>query len=194
MQAYRFRLLSEEQDDFLRDIEIKPGQTYKQFHEIILQSVGIEGNELASFFICDQQWNKKKEITLIDMGLRPTENDFDEEEDKVANLVMPLLIMEDVKIKEMIDEPHQRILYEYNFLSPVTLYIELSKIIDADPKKTYPVCVKKEGALSSKSVSEQFTYLDDLDEIAILGELDDMIKEGNLEEQIDENYSTEPEW
>ena len=29
MQVYRFRLLYEEQDDFLRDIEIKPGQTFK---------------------------------------------------------------------------------------------------------------------------------------------------------------------
>jgi hypothetical protein len=194
MQAYRFRLLSEEQDDFLRDIEIKPGQTFKDFHDIILESVEIEGNELASFFICDPQWNKEREITLIDMGLKVPDTDFDDDERKPVKVPIPVMIMEDVKIREVIEDPHQRILFEYNFLNPRTFFIELLKIVDADPKKVYPVCVKKEGTLTPSTTPNFLSFLDDPDEEAMLGELNSMIESGDLEEEIDENYTTEPEW
>lgn len=194
MKAYRFRLLYEEQDDFLRDIEIKPGQTFKEFHDIILKSVEIEGNELASFFVCDPGWNKQTEITLIDMGIKEPDIDFDEDDRKPVNVPIPVKIMEDVKIREVIDDPHQRILFEYNFLNPRVFFIELLKIVDADPKKDYPICVKKEGTLTPTAVPNFLSFLDEPDEDAMLGELDKMIEDGDMEEEVDENYTTEPEW
>lgn len=195
MQAYRFRILLEEQDDFLRDIEIRPSQTFKEFHDSILQSVGIEGNELASFFICDPQWNKHTEITLIDMGINvpePEEDPYDERKPKKVHI--PVRIMDNVKLNEVIEDPHQRILFEYDFLNPRVFFIELMKIVDGDATKKYPICVKKEGSLAPTIVPQFFSFLDDPDEEAMLGELNDLIKEGGLEEEIDENYTTEPEW
>ncbi len=194
MQVYRFRLLYEEQDDFLRDIEIKPGQTFKDFHDSILQSVDIEGKELASFFICDPQWNKQREVTLIDMGLKIPDTDVDDDDRKPIKVPIPVMIMAEVKIREVIEDPHQRILFEYNFLNPVTFFIELMKIVDGDPKKTYPLCVKKEGTLAPSTAPNFLSFLDDPDEDAMLGELNKMIESGDLEEEIDENYTTEPEW
>ncbi len=193
MQVYRFRLLFEEQEDFLRDIEIKPGQTFKDFHDIILQSVDTESNELASFFICDPSWNKQREITLIDMGLKIPDTDYDDDV-KPVKVPIPVLIMEDVKIKEVIEDPHQRMLFEYNFLNPTTFFIELMKIVEGDPKKDYPICVKKEGTLAPTVTPNFLSFLDDPDEDAMLGELDKLIESGELEEEIDENYTTEPEW
>ena len=193
MQAYRFRILFEEQDDFLRIIEIKPGQTFKDFHDAILKSVEIEGNELASFFVCDPLWNKQREITLIDMGIKLPDTDEDED-GKPVNIPMPVMIMDDMKIRDVIEDPHQRILFEYNFLNPRVFYIELSKVVDADAKKVYPVCVKKEGTLAPTAAPDFLSFLDDPDENAMLSELDEMIKDGELEEEIDENYTTEPEW
>lgn len=194
MQVYRFRILFDEQEDFLRDIEIKPGQTFKDFHDIILQSVEIESNELASFFVCDPGWNKQREITLIDMGLKTPDTDFDEDERKPVTIPIPVMIMEDVKIREVIEDPHQRILFEYNFLNPTTFFIELTKIVEGDPKKVYPVCIKKEGTMTPSATPNFLSYLDDPDEDAMLGELDKLIESGELEEEIDENYTTEPEW
>ena len=194
MQVYRFRILFEEQEDFLRDIEIKPGQTFKDFHDIILQSVDIESNELASFFICDPGWNKQREITLIDMGVKAPDTDFDEDDGKPVEVPIPVMIMEDVKIREVIDDPHQRMLFEYNFLNPTTFFIELMKIVEGDPKKVYPVCVKKEGTMTPTAAPNFLSFLDDPDEEAMLGELDKLIESGELEEEIDENYTTEPEW
>ncbi|MFA5973105.1 MAG: hypothetical protein WC780_12200 [Lentimicrobiaceae bacterium] len=194
MQVYRFRLLFEEQDDFLRDIEIKPGQTFKDFNDIILKSVDVEGNELASFFICDPGWSKLREITLIDMGLKIPDPEIDDDDRKPVEVPLPVMIMEDVKIREAIEDPHQRMIFEYNFLNPMVFFIELVKIVEGDAKKAYPVCVKKEGALTPTIAPNFLSFLDDPDEDAMLGELDKLIESGDLEEEIDENYTTEPEW
>jgi hypothetical protein len=196
MQAYRFRILLDDQEDFLRDIEIKPGQTFKEFHEIILNSVGIEGHELASFFVCDRTWNKQQEITLINMlDTSETKKDVDDDnEDSPSQIQIPVSVMDDVKIRDVIDDPHQRFIYEYDFLNPRTFFIEMTRILDADEKKSYPICVKQEGALTALVVPNYESFLDDPDEEAMLSELNDLIKEGDMEEEVDENFTTEPEW
>lgn len=195
MQAYRFRLLYEDQEDFLRDIEIKPGQTFREFHDIILKSVGIEGQELASFFVCDRKWNKTKEITLINMMTEgEATHEVTEDEDAPVKVKIPVLVMDDVKIRDVIEDPHQRLLFEYDFLNPRTFFIELTRILDADEKKVYPLCVKQEGTLAALVVPNYESFLDDPDEEAMLSELNDLIKDGDMEEEVDENFSTEPEW
>ncbi|HPS46233.1 MAG TPA: hypothetical protein PKZ43_05080 [Bacteroidales bacterium] len=136
MHAYRFRVLLEDVEDFYRDIEIAASSTFADFHKAIIQSVDFDGKELASFYICDSKWNRKKEITLEDMS------DEDEDEDEVSNA--PLLMNKCV-LAEYIDDPHQRLVYVYDFLNMYEFFIELSKIIPADPKVKYPRCVRKLG-------------------------------------------------
>lgn len=194
MQAYRFRLLSADQDDFLRDIEIKPGQTFRDFHEIVKTSVGLEGNELASFFVCDSKWMKQKEITLIDMMEEDIATTDPEDEDEPAKSKMPIEVMDHVKIRDVIEDPHQRLLYEFDFLNTKTFFIELTRIIDANPQQQYPVCIRKEGNLAIKNPPTYQSYLEEPDDEAMLQELDEMIDSGGLEEEIDENFTTEPEW
>ncbi len=194
MQAYRFRLLYDEQEDFLRDIEIKPGQTFKDFHDIIQSSVGIEGQELASFFVCDRLWNKEKEITLINMLDTTAAPEIVAEDDTPVKIPIPVAVMDEVKIRDVIEDPHQRFLYEYDFLHPRTFFIELLRILDADPKQTYPICTKKEGTLAVAVVPNYESFLDDPDEDAMLTELNELIKDGDMEEEVDENFTTEPEW
>lgn len=195
MQAYRFRLLFEDQEDFLRDIEIKPNQTFREFHDIIKECVGLEGNELASFFVCDRKWLKSQEITLIDMmeGEEPVQPASDDDE-TTPEVKMPIKVMDQVRLKDVIEDPHQRFIYEYDFLNTKTFYLELTRILDTDPSKEYPLCVKKEGTLAVTVLPAATSFLDDPDEEAMMKELDDMIKEGGMEEEIDENFTTEPEW
>ena len=64
---YRFTLISDEVDDFVREIQIDPEATYYDFHEAIVKSVGYTNDQMTSFFICDDDWEKEKEITLEEM-------------------------------------------------------------------------------------------------------------------------------
>ena len=66
--VYKFLLLSDEVDNFSREIEIAPDATFLQFHDAILDAVGYDKNQITSFFICSDNWEKQQEITLIDMG------------------------------------------------------------------------------------------------------------------------------
>ena len=150
MHTYKFRVIVEDQDDFVRDYEIRSNQTFQEFYNIIRQTVTLQGNELASFFICDSKWRKRKEITLLDMQDETiadpiTEDDDDEFRKPVKKL--PTFIMETAKIKDFIEDPAQRILLEYDFLNPTVFFIELFKIFDAVEGVEYPRCVKKEGEL-----------------------------------------------
>ncbi len=199
MHVYRFRLLSEEQDDFLRDYDILASQTFLDFHNLVVETIELKGNELASFFICDRNWRKKKEITLIDMQPHddgsPNEDD-DDDDRKPRTVKIPTMEMAKVKIKDVIDDPHQRLLYEYDFLNPKTFYIELMKIIDADPKANYPHCSKSVGKLLPSAVSALPFIAEDASEIPLPGEFDEITEndDDNDDFTVDPNVEMDKEW
>lgn len=199
MHLYRFRLLSEEQEDFLRDYDILASQTFFDFHQLIIETVELKGNELASFFICDRNWRKKKEITLIDMQQNGEDEYLDDEDDEKASksAKMPTMEMSKVKIKEVIDDPHQRLLYEYDFLNPKTFYLELTKIINADEIEGYPKCVKSVGKIVPVAVPTiPFISDDSLEEdVPLPGEFDEITQTDDDDDIIiDSSPEMDKEW
>ena len=173
MHAYRFKMLLDDQEDFLRDFEILSSQTFLDFHNLIRESVELQGNELASFFVCDPNWRKKREITLINMQDDFEDDDEDEDSRAPKKNKIPVYEMDKVKIKDIIDDPHQRLLYEYNFLDPKIFFVELTKIVDADKAQTYPVCIKSTGKLAM-SVPLPVIPDEDDEDIALFNEFDDI--------------------
>lgn len=197
MHLYRFRLLYEEQEDFLRDYDILASQTFLDFHDIIKDTVELKGNELASFFICDRNWRKKKEITLINMNIddagEPDEDDDDERSGRTPK--MPTFEMGTVKIKEIIDDPHQRLLFEYDFLNPKTFYIELIKIINADINESYPKCIKSVGKLLPAPLSSLPFISEDLNDIPLPGEFDEITETDDDDDiPLDSGSDIDKEW
>jgi hypothetical protein len=121
--------------------------------------------------------------------------DEDEDEEPIGiKTKIPIQVMSDVRIKDLIEDPHQRFLYEYDFLNPKIFYLELIKISDIDEKKVYPVIVKSMGALSANSIPALPVIIDDADEQVMLKEFDEFIDKDGFEEEVDENFTTEPEW
>ena len=93
---YRFTLISDEVDDFVREIQIDPEATFYDFHEAIVKSVGYTNDQMTSFFICDDDWEKEKEITLEEMDDNPE---------------MDSWVMKDTTISELIEDEKQKLLY-----------------------------------------------------------------------------------
>ena len=50
MYFYKFRVYYDEVEDFVRDIEILSNDNFENFHKILLSSIGLDGQELASNF------------------------------------------------------------------------------------------------------------------------------------------------
>jgi len=200
MHVYRFRLLYEDQEDFLRDFDILSSQTFTDFHNLIRQSVELPGNELASFFVCDRNWRKKREITLLNM-----QNEVEEEDDYDARrgpkpFKMPVSEMHKVRIKDIIDDPHQRLLYEYDFLNPKVFFIELTRILEAGNKEQYPYCVKSAGKLTLVAPPLPVVELldnedNEMDEIALVTEFDDIMNNEDEDDiPIDPSLEQSSEW
>jgi len=190
MNVYKFKVLFENQEDFVREIEILPSQTFEDFHDILLESTGLNGEELASFYICNSGWRKLKEITLLDMSEETEEEEVEEDEEKMRKKI-PTFTMNNAILKKFIDDPHQRMLYVYDFIDLKTFYIELSKIVSyTAPGTSFPRCTKSIGDLPNKpgSVPAAYPGMDnESDEINDLGteEEDDLF--GNTE--VDPDFS-----
>lgn len=170
MHVYKFRLLTDTNDDFIRDIEIQAGQSFLDFHKIISQSSNLNGDELASFHICDQKWNKEKEITLIDM-LEGEDNDGEKKP------VEETFVMKDALIRNFIDHPHQRLLYEYDFLNMRTFFIELLSVHKQKDDGTYPRCTLKKGELEQPLPPESLLDDEEDDELTrqLISDYDDIL-------------------
>jgi hypothetical protein len=195
MYYYKFKISFDEVEDFERNIEISASDNFESFHQILYHSIGLTGHELASFSICDTKWNKKQEITLIDMcDDRELETpNYDEDEEYSTSSNIPKFIMKDTVLKDFITEPHQHIMYEYDFIHPKVFYIELLKTLQIKENAKYPRCTLSEGVLPkqedyTQSTDPETEFLNDfLDEV----EEEDAYDEDFIGDQIWDDSQTE---
>ncbi|MDD4603588.1 MAG: hypothetical protein PHF97_07255 [Bacteroidales bacterium] len=148
MLIYLFRITSEEHDNFLREIEIQPNQTFLDFHICIAESAELLPVDRASFFITDKKYKKDKEIAL-----KPEKKQirkYDEDMDQVVTETITIPLMKNSKVKNYIEDPHQKLIYECSGKDQFTFYIELFRILQSDGIPSYPRCVKHSGTLPKK--------------------------------------------
>lgn len=150
MLIYRFRVTSDELDSFLREIEIQPNQTFLDFHVVMMEAVDLHHCDHASFFMTDKRYKKDKEISL-----KPEKRHvrkYDEDLDQVTTETITVPLMKDAKLRNYIEDPHQRMLYEFTSTEYHSFFIELFKIFPADNMTSYPRCSKRQGELPKKPI------------------------------------------
>ena len=65
---YRFTIISDEVDDFVREIQIDPEATFYDFHEAILKSAGYTNDQMTSFIsfpVMISESSMKKQRSVI---------------------------------------------------------------------------------------------------------------------------------
>jgi hypothetical protein len=149
MLIYRFRITCEEHDGFLREIEIQPNQTFLDFHHILLESAELLHCERASFFNTDKKYVKDKEISL--KSEKRQVRKYDEDLDQVVTELVSLPLMKTEKLKNYIEDPHQKMIYEFVGRDLFSFHIELFKIFPSDGIPSYPRCVKRVAELPKKA-------------------------------------------
>jgi len=154
---YRFRVILDAKEDVFRDIEIDSENTLEELHNSIIQAFGFEGNEMASFYVSNENWEQGEEIALFDMS---------EGMDSIR-------IMNETSIEDVTDRNQPRLLYVYDFLSMWTFLVELADIAESDPNQIYPNLMFSHGSLPDEAPEKEFIaegkeidddlYNDDLD-------------------------------
>ncbi len=125
---FNFRIVSDEVDDFRREINIDADATFLDFKNAICDSVKYDKNQMCSFFLCDNNWEKGKEITLEDMDV-----DSDQE----------VYLMDETVLSDYIDDG-QRLIFVFDYMTDRCFFIEMKKSIAGENLKD-PICVASRG-------------------------------------------------
>lgn len=163
IMVYRFTFISDEVDNFRLVIEADSESTFFDLHKILLESVKFSSDQMTSFFICNDEWEKEQEITLIEMDASSEYDNF---------------VMDKTKLDELLYDEKQKLLYVFDPMFDRAFFGELSAIIPGKSLSA-PVCVKAEG-----KAPEQVKLDDNIDNI---------IKSSTLDENFygDEDYDAE---
>lgn len=120
--VFCFRMLSDENDNFVRDYEVSYDMTLLDFHQFILETLEYE-ECMASFFTADDRWEKQREFTAMDMG-------DGGEEGPVA--------MSEVTLGQIIRRNRDRLIYLFDLFGDRAYFLELTSSCEAKAGAIYP--------------------------------------------------------
>ena len=111
--VYNFLILSDEADNFVREISIDSDATFLDLQNAILDSVNYSNDQMTSFFLCDDDWEKKTEITLVEMDSDPEYDSW---------------IMSETQLGELLEDEKQKLLFVFDYMTERAFFMELRNI------------------------------------------------------------------
>ena len=135
--VYKFLLVSDEQENFVREIEIDSEATFLDFQKVIISSVKYSAGELTSFFICSDAWEKAQEIMFMEMDTDSSVDSY---------------LMENTKLEELIEDEGQKLIFVFDMLTERSFFIELKEIITGKTLKK-AVCTYSQGVPPPQTIN-----------------------------------------
>lgn len=127
---FKFRMLSDESDVFVRDYEVRYDMNLLEFNDFICRDLRYDNSGMTSFFLSDGQWRKLREFTLMDMGEGMGDlHDADSQ---------PPMAMESVVLGQLIHENHDRLIWLFDMFGDRAYYLELVEAKFAEEGVEYP--------------------------------------------------------
>lgn len=138
--VYKIRVILDADEDIFRDLEIEAHNNLEDFHNAITQAFGFLGNEMASFYTCDQEWKQDEEIALFDLS--ETGSD--------------VRLMNETFLEDVLTEQNPKLIYVYDFLSMWTFFVELADITEKEDGRAYPNVLFSFGELPETPPEKNF--------------------------------------
>jgi len=137
---YKIRIILDTEEDIFRDFEIEATNTLEDFHNSITQAFGFMGNEMASFYTCDSEWNQDTEIALFDMS------------ESGSNT----RLMNETLLSDVLTEQSPKLIYVYDFFSMWTFFVELADVVAKEDGRSYPNILFSFGELPDAPPEKKF--------------------------------------
>ena len=119
----RLRMLSDENDNFVRDFEVSHEMNLLELHSFILASIEYD-DCMASFYTADDQWQPLQEFSLMDLG--------DEQFEGAP------MAMDKVTLAELIVSECNRLIYQFDMIADRAFYLEVVSATQPNPELEYP--------------------------------------------------------
>lgn len=126
MNAVKLRIVLDHQadGDIFRDVIVHKDVNFDKLHRIICEAFKFSGQEMASFYLSDQEWNKGTEISQMDMGIADT------------------LLMQDTYIDDVIPADATELIYLYDHLRMWLFLIQFVEECEIQAPLEYDVPVQ----------------------------------------------------
>jgi hypothetical protein len=131
--VYRFVVLTDEDEAFVREFEFLESQSLLDFHNALQEELEFDRSQIASFYMATESWEKEEEFTLFDMGAGSS-------------------TMENAVLEEVIFRKNQKLLYVFDFFNDRALFVEYVGETKEAAGMEYPICTISKG-LPPKQVS-----------------------------------------
>lgn len=105
---YKVRAILDTQEDVIRTLLIDEKKSLEELHFSVAKAFGFDGQEMASFYRTDEEWNQGEEIPLFNMA------------EAGEGLSMAICM-----VHETLRNTNDKLIYVYDFLHMWTFYIEL---------------------------------------------------------------------
>ena len=126
---FKFRIISDENETFLRTVEISETDNFLNLHNIIFKACGYDGLQMTSFFVSNDDWDKLQEITLEDM-----------KDDSTKTVPMANAI-----ISSYVNKIEDKLIYLFDFFGDRALFCTLMEIKAEEKDTQYPICSHTTG-------------------------------------------------
>ncbi len=124
--VYKFVVLSDEDESFVREFEFLDTHTLLDFHNLIQDELEFDKSQMASFFMTTDNWEKEEEFTLFDMG--------------TGSSTMEVAVLEDIIFRK-----NQKLLYVFDFFNERGLFVEYTGEAKEIDGREYPSCTNSKG-------------------------------------------------
>lgn len=119
-------MLTDENDNFVRDFEIASDATLLDLHEFIVRMLNYDPC-MASFYAADDRWERGQEYTYMDMGGGMGD----------AGMGLPVP-MATAHLNEVLTQLYARLIYIFDPFTQRAYYMELIEVKEPQKGMTYP--------------------------------------------------------
>lgn len=119
---FKYRMLSDESDNFVRDFEVYPDMTLAEFHDFVRRALRYD-DAMVSIFKSDAEWRPVEEFSQLDMG---------------DDMPGAPRCMDSVRLMEVNNDFHDRLIYTFDMLNNRSYYLELIDMQRPNAELSYP--------------------------------------------------------
>lgn len=135
---YKIRIILDTKEDVLRTILVDDTINLESLHYTIAKAFGFEGQEMASFYRTDDEWNQGEEIPLFNMA---------EAGEAIS--------MQTCILNETLPDENNKLIYVYDFLNMWTFYVDIVEI-NEDKRTDLPQTILEVGEIPSEAPEKEF--------------------------------------
>ena len=135
---YKIRVILDTKEDVIRTILVDKTINLEELHFSIAKSFGFGGQEMASFYRTDDEWNQGEEIPLFDMAEAGVD-----------------ISMANCNLQETLVLEGEKLIYVYDFMKMWTFYVELIEISE-EKLAQLPSIILSVGEIPAKAPEKEF--------------------------------------